>query len=629
MATKNTLTTRITLEEVQNVQSALEMLGRAGQKAFADIKASAAQVPMATTKVTSGFNKVRSAGIYLRNSLLSLRSAVGGIIHAASNAFPVLGQFAGAMVNSRTAALGLAAAGTAAGAGILAMTKSAADNADRLSDHSESLGLSTTELQNFETMATKAGLSTDQLGSFLQKFAVRSGGIQDAMNDLSRATEILTVKSEAGGTAQVKIVRGAQNIKQASDDAAKATNDLAAQFEKAIAAGKTFDERLQLAAKFFDQFTEGPPRLAAIAEVFGERASAAYARMFSEIRKGEESLKGVVPPLSEQDVADLKAFSEAWDNLSLSVDRYKDRVSADAAPFFTQELTDLNDLVIAIDSNDWDAVFAKIDQSHQRSMDRIGKASQVAVDFVDAQMKKIGIDAPALREQARQLFTDLGALARWARDEITNYLSGITIEGAATSLKNSWDAIWAYVVKAGTNAMEAVSEAVRSTVQTIANHIKAAIAAMRELLSLQRETGSTGQGNSGGGGGGGAGGGFASGGIVRGPGSGTSDSILARLSNGEFVVRAAAVRALGLPIMHALNNLSMPQAFSLGGLVDGMNSALMPRLVSGVLAGPAPAGGGRPMYFDFGTERFGPLTASDDVAGRLATFLMQRLTRKA
>jgi len=41
-------------------------------------------------------------------------------------------------------------------------------------------------------------------------------------------------------------------------------------------------------------------------------------------------------------------------------------------------------------------------------------------------------------------------------------------------------------------------------------------------------------------------GGFASGGLVSGPGTGTSDSIPARLSNGEFVVRAAAVRQPGV-----------------------------------------------------------------------------------
>lgn len=48
--------------------------------------------------------------------------------------------------------------------------------------------------------------------------------------------------------------------------------------------------------------------------------------------------------------------------------------------------------------------------------------------------------------------------------------------------------------------------------------------------------------------------GFASGGLVSGPGTGTSDSIPARLSNGEFVVRSSAVRQPGvLEALTALN----------------------------------------------------------------------------
>jgi lambda family phage tail tape measure protein len=49
--------------------------------------------------------------------------------------------------------------------------------------------------------------------------------------------------------------------------------------------------------------------------------------------------------------------------------------------------------------------------------------------------------------------------------------------------------------------------------------------------------------------------GFATGGHITGPGSGTSDSIPARLSNGEFVVNAAAT-SRNLPLLHSLNGSS-------------------------------------------------------------------------
>lgn len=58
----------------------------------------------------------------------------------------------------------------------------------------------------------------------------------------------------------------------------------------------------------------------------------------------------------------------------------------------------------------------------------------------------------------------------------------------------------------------------------------------------------------------------AHGGPIRGPGSATSDSILARLSDGEYVVRAAAVKKLGLARLNAINQGRIP-AFADGGLI--------------------------------------------------------------
>ncbi|MBA1179533.1 tape measure protein [Pseudomonas psychrotolerans] len=60
--------------------------------------------------------------------------------------------------------------------------------------------------------------------------------------------------------------------------------------------------------------------------------------------------------------------------------------------------------------------------------------------------------------------------------------------------------------------------------------------------------------------------GFATGGQISGPGTGTSDSILARLSNGEFVMRAAAVRHYGPDLLEQLNARLLPR-FATGGAV--------------------------------------------------------------
>jgi SLT domain-containing protein len=64
--------------------------------------------------------------------------------------------------------------------------------------------------------------------------------------------------------------------------------------------------------------------------------------------------------------------------------------------------------------------------------------------------------------------------------------------------------------------------------------------------------------------------GHAQGGIISGPGTGTSDSILARLSAGEFVVNAAATSE-NRPLLEAINN-----RFASGGFVD----VAAPRMVN-------------------------------------------------
>lgn len=66
---------------------------------------------------------------------------------------------------------------------------------------------------------------------------------------------------------------------------------------------------------------------------------------------------------------------------------------------------------------------------------------------------------------------------------------------------------------------------------------------------------------------------FATGGQVRGPGTGTSDSIMARLSNGEYVIKAAAVRRLGSGYLDMLNNGMHVPRFADGGLVNAAMSA--------------------------------------------------------
>lgn len=94
--------------------------------------------------------------------------------------------------------------------------------------------------------------------------------------------------------------------------------------------------------------------------------------------------------------------------------------------------------------------------------------------------------------------------------------------------------------------------------------------------------------------------GFSEGGKVRGPGSSTSDSIDAKLSNEEYVVSAKGVRKIGVPFLDAINTGKIGLPELLGGLPlmagskrkkDGIGAAAAFGLV-GMLGGGKLFGGG-------------------------------------
>lgn len=91
----------------------------------------------------------------------------------------------------------------------------------------------------------------------------------------------------------------------------------------------------------------------------------------------------------------------------------------------------------------------------------------------------------------------------------------------------------------------------------------------------------------------------AAGGLLRGPGTGTSDSFLSWVSNGEFILRAAAVKRYGPSFLNALNSMRLPK-YATGGLVA--------RSVPG---GASPASAGAPIYFDLNSRQYTATIAND------------------
>jgi hypothetical protein len=109
-------------------------------------------------------------------------------------------------------------------------------------------------------------------------------------------------------------------------------------------------------------------------------------------------------------------------------------------------------------------------------------------------------------------------------------------------------------------------------------------------------------------------------GSIRGPGTGTSDSILARLSNGEFVMKDAAVRTYGEGFMHAINNMQIPPPkYAFGGMIPASS---LPRFSEG-------GGMERPgsiLNLHVGGEVFSGLKAPAAVADQLRKFAINQQT---
>lgn len=111
--------------------------------------------------------------------------------------------------------------------------------------------------------------------------------------------------------------------------------------------------------------------------------------------------------------------------------------------------------------------------------------------------------------------------------------------------------------------------------------------------------------------------GLADGGPVRGPGTGTSDSIPAWLSNGEFVVTAN-----GSNLMDAINHFGARIAgFADGGFVGG---AIPLRMAQG-----GPAKGGSILNLRIGEQQFNGLHAPEPVATKLSQYAVRRQVSSA
>jgi len=258
------------------------------------------------------------------------------------------------------------------------------------------------------------------------------------------------------------------------------------------------------------------------------------------------------------------------------------------------------------------------------SLAEIAPAAQAAVEPVNAAFAEAAASTTQLGTAAGEAFTG--------------------IEEQATTTAATLPGLFTSAAEAIADAFAAAFARIRSDLAGLTSAVTAAIARMTaELARLRAAIASAkAAASSGGGGGGGSGGGFSKGGQVFGAGTGTSDSIMARLSHGEFVIRAAAVEHFGPAFFAALNSLRVPlddllRGFNVGGIVDGFDRSMqslspVPAFADGGMVRKARTNNGstarQPINITIAGRKF-PVLADDDVARALVRVARREQSSRA
>ena len=334
-------------------------------------------------------------------------------------------------------------------------------------------------------------------------------------------------------------------------------------------------------------------------------------RAMAEVKKLDGEIAVLAQQRGEIEVANAHAAANAERQLANELSRVRDRlaeVSSGAGgdstrarlqreyqPLIEQlqrmgDTAGTQDVARLIDVESDLAELARFERQYQIATERLslrGRELQVQKEaglITESQMRQtlLGLQAETARE-VEALIPKMEQLAQsTGSEEAVNRVARLKIEIA--SLKTVTDEVAVRIngdtQSAFATMFEQIGSGAKSAKDAFADFARSVLASINRIASQKLAEslfGAMGGGGSSGGFGAFISGlfkGFATGGLVSGPGTSTSDSIPARLSAGEYVLRAAAVRRLGVDFLHALNGgLSVPRwqgvrlAFAEGGLV--------------------------------------------------------------
>lgn len=688
------ISTVVKLDGVEAVRKSFEALGKAGASAFTAIRNAADKIgPGLGGKLDALVTRLKAGLKEIGANARNIATQFGKLRIATSR---LGGEFAG--VAARIGIIGGAIVG--AGAGFIAFTKNAADNADAVGKSAEALGLSVKSYQALEFAANQANVSSEDFGSGIARLNKLIGA---SLSGNKAATKALLDAGVAYKKANGQIVvpknvhesflRLADSISKIDDPAKRAailTAVLGKSYAKFIPLLSGGRKEIQATADQFSKsglgFTGDETKKAdafgdsldLLFKTMGRLRDKAFLKFAEPLTKAFETATNYIIAHAD-DI--LKAIQNIADQVGPLFDDVINALTGNDKDVKAQWILDLRDGLKSIGESAQKAfyeiilpAFTGVRDGAQTVADKVNsifgtKITGDSLLLAGAFLKlsgAFGILGPAITAISAAfgvlssiigpLIIGLGAALGLPAIVVAAIIAAIA--GAAVLIYAYWDDIVAYagqawdlikeytsiawegikgVVSAGIDGVNALwkkatdyfseiwtvatdyvnagIESVKNAISGVISRVKDAIASIKAMFSAENNQGAKANYLK-----------KAGGGYIRGPGTGTSDSIPAYLSNGEFVIRAAAVRKYGAQLFASLNGLRLsPNAigrFAMGGLV-GLPAAPMAAL-------PAAAGGpSSSLTLVLDGQSFGGLTGSPDTIKSLERAVRAQRIRAA
>lgn len=389
-------------------------------------------------------------------------------------------------------------------------------------------GKSAREVAN-EILATgNAGnFASDGLNAVLTasaKFAADSDNITTA--ERNKAQAIAAAGTAAGDAAGQTLTfdEALRQVRSSSEKAEQAATPFSDALKDMRSAASEADAATQFLAASLEAMTDG----SISAETATRANEAAFREITSASRDYQEAQQKVAD--KEAELAQLSAHLGA---------EYEGRVITQAdLDRASRELADAHDAVSDADDRQFDANH----KAAQSAIDMAGAAYQNKAAQGD--MKGGIADATAIMEEQRRKFIDHQTQINGGNIPAAEALAdrlGLIPKNVTTT----YSTIGAETARQRADELNAALDKIndRTVHYSVVGGEVTTVGTMRGNASGMAV--------------------FADGGPVVGPGSGTSDSILARVSNGEFVVRASQAQK-HMPLLNAINT----PGFADGGLVN-------------------------------------------------------------